>query len=186
MSESHYGAEEGLEQTEIIEPDAQPNSVMESLRAKHRELVNSKTLDLPIPGYEGELVARYRLLSMKELERIGNRVQKQVKGQGDRVLLASLDSIIVACDGLYYNRDGKLVSLSESIGKDEPPIKYDDRLIDFLGLTLDEGDSMGPARKTVLAVFGGNDIAVLDHSRAIGQWSADTSRDVSEAFLTIS
>jgi hypothetical protein len=184
MSENEHKVGEGLDQpTEVI----QPNSVMESLRAKHRELRESKTLDLPIPGYDGDLVARYRLLTMKELENIGNRVQKQVKNQGDRVLRASLDAIIVACEGMYYNRDGRLVPLSESISKDEPMIKYDDRLIEFLALELREDDplepTLGPARKTVLAVFGENDIAILDHSRAIGQWSSDTSRDVTEAFL---
>lgn len=183
MSEHEHESTEGLDQpTEQI----QPNSVMESLRARHRELVQAKTLDLPIPGYDGDLVCRYRLLSMKELENIGNRVQKQVKGQGDRVLLASLDSIIIACEGMHYSRDGQLVPLSESLGKDEPPIKYDERLVEFLALKISEEDTMGPARKVVIAVFGGNEIAILDHSRAIGQWSADTSRDVSEAFLPMS
>lgn len=185
---------EGLDQQEdsVIQPD----SIMGKLRQQHQDMKQSKTLDLPIPGYDGMLVAKYRLLHIKELEIIGERVQREVTGTGERVTLSSIDAIATACLGLYYNRDGELVGLNDSIGPDEAAIRFDDRLIAFLKLDIsDEGiarimpdgmsgiERLGPARRTVLAVWGGNDIAIIDHSRAIGQWSSDTSKRVTEAFL---
>lgn len=193
MSEHETEAVEGLDQPEEV----RPNSIMESLRRDHKALVKSKTFDLPIPGYNGSLVAQYRLMGIKELEIIGNKVQREFKKQGDRVLHASLDALITGCLGLYYNRNGELVGLHESIGDEEPPIRFDDRLVEFLALDIsddgmmelmpkmDASDifQMGDARRTVLAAFGGNDIAVLDHGNTIGRWSSDTTREVSERFL---
>jgi hypothetical protein len=184
---SEHVTEEGLGQPEEPETQPQPNSIMEGLRKKHQSLKSKKTLDLPIPGYDGALVAKYRLIGLKELEVIGNKVQREFKGLGERQKYASIDAIILACEGLYYNRDGKLVGLSESISDDEPPIKYDPRLVEFLNLDIETGfdDDIGPARRTVLALFGGDehDIAILDHSNSIGRWSSDTSKQVGEAFL---
>jgi hypothetical protein len=160
-------------------------SAMDALRRKHAELAEGKTVKMPIPGYDGDLVAEYRLLDVtKELDRIQTNVRNTYKKLGEVALYATLDVLATACIGLYYFNGEELRPLSESIGPDEPPICYDDRLVEFLGLDI-SGAEGSFARETVKQTFGGNEQAIIDHGRRLNSWMSNTSNDVSEGFLSM-
>lgn len=171
----------------VIEPEALPagehengrdNSMMGELRRRHAELAEAKTLDLPVPGYNDTLVARYRVLDIKgELDHLQAKVAHEFRSIGEQGVYGTIDALIMACEGMYYNNGSELKPLSEGIGPDEPPVLYDDRLADFLGF---EAQS---ARETVLETFGRNEPALIEHGRQLSVWMQNTSRTVMEGFL---
>jgi hypothetical protein len=150
-------------------------SIMEQLRKTHAEMVEHETVDLDIPNYKGQLVARYRVLSNEELEKIAKRIRRTFKGQRDRqadmVLALAEDGLIASCIGLYFrDEEGELQQLMA----DGFPIVYDHNLVEFLNLEADN------ARDTVLATFGGSirDMSIVDHYMRIIRWMRDSGADV--------
>jgi hypothetical protein len=150
-------------------------SIMDQLRKTHAEMVDNETVDLDIPNYKGQLVARYRVLSNEELEKIAKRIRRAFKGQRDRqadmVLALAEDGLIASCTGLYFRDDeGELQQLMA----DGFPIVYDHNLAEFLNVEA------ANARDTVLAVFGGShrDMSVVDHYMRIIRWMRDSGADV--------
>lgn len=156
------------------EPDT-PESLQERLRG-HREKAAERTyVDLPIPGYGGELWCRHRLMTPKELDEIGKKVREQVKTYAERISLATQDNLIASCLGFHVKRGDDLVPLDpDGVGE---PMKFDTRLAEFLGFEVKT------ARENVLAVFGGNALAVTGYGMALSRWFSDTSVDVAEELL---
>jgi hypothetical protein len=172
--EEQVGAEEA--------PSRNGTSMMDSLRRKHQELTEGVTIDIPIPGYNGALVARYRVLDVKEeLGKINAKVRHEFRSLGEIALYATIDVLIAACEGMYYNDGDKLRPLSESFG-DDVPVRYDDRLAEFLALDLSEA-SGSYARETVRQTFGENEPALIEHGRQLNVWMTDTSRSATGDFL---
>ncbi len=157
-------------------------SLMDSIRAKHQGIVDSKETTIPLPGYDGLLVAKYRLLNVKgELGAIGRKVEKAYKTVAEQGLYGTIDTMIMACiEILTTKEDGTLVPLSEFFGEDVP-IRYDARLADFVGLLQDVENKT--ARQVVFAVFGDNEPMILEHGRKLSGWMRDTTRDVDDDFL---
>jgi hypothetical protein len=153
-------------------------SLLDSLRAKRERLAASKTTDIPIPGYGGELVVRYRLCDpLVEGKQIGDRLLEQFKGadqESERMYFMFVDTLIAACDGIFVKVGDELVSLDE----EGDTIDYGDpRLGEFLGFTADT------ARDAVLAVFGDNKIAVTQHGRQLQLWMGDTTGELNRSTL---
>lgn len=156
------------------------NSVLNRLRDKRRRLAADQTHDMPIPGYGGELVVRYRLLDpLVEGKEIGQRIQQQYPkaGQETEMLHAvNLDTIVNACVGFYVRReDGDLVLLDpDGTGG----MDYGDpRLREFLDFDAES------AREAVVLVFGGNRAAVNVHAAQLQKWMGDTSGELNEGLL---
>jgi hypothetical protein len=168
-------AEPEQQQPEPLTPSS--GSMMDQLRRKRHELEGRKTVDIDVPGYDGMLVAEYRIIGTKELEQIGTKIEREFKAQGDRMLFAAIDGLLKACVQLYYSRDGDKVPISESFGPDEPPVTFDSRLAEFFNLNTES------ARDTLYAVFAENEIAIMQHSEKLGRWLGDTSREVQRVFL---
>jgi hypothetical protein len=148
---------------------------MEALRKTHAEMIDTETVDLDIPNYKGQLVARYRILTNEELEKIAKKIRRTFRGQKDRqaemVLALAEDGLIASCVGIFYrDEDSQLQQLKA----DGFPIVYDHNLSEFLGLDAQS------ARDVVLEVFGGSirDMAVVDHYMRIIRWMRDSGADV--------
>jgi hypothetical protein len=158
--------------------------MMDQLRKQHQDIRDGHaTTKLQVPGYSGKLVAEYRVLDIRnELDKITVKVRQQYSKMGEIALFTTLDVLVVACVGLYYNNGEKLRPISESIGPNEPPICYDDRLAEFLALDLSEAEGSF-ARETVYQAFGKNEQAIIDHGRLLNAWMSDTSREVMGDFL---
>jgi hypothetical protein len=165
----------GVYSSPLPEP---PESVMQRLREKRKSISERNEIDIDIPGYDGELVARYRLMEGHEFELIGKKVRRQFKSTADRLTYGSADTLIAACVNiLIRGADDRLYPLGDLIGLPGEPIRYDDRLAEFLKF---EANS---ARDVILGVFANNELALAQHQVKFARWTSDTSKDVSEDFL---
>jgi hypothetical protein len=130
-----------------------------SIRRKQQALQQAKTEDFDLPGYGGELVVRYRRLGL-------DGYRKALIGSGDTELDANLQFLIDACDGIYRRRDdGSLYSLWPDDVEHRPTEapRYGD-MDDLLGLEHDT------VRRSVLALFGDNELVLTEHSGQVEAW----------------
>lgn len=151
---------------------ASPESLKEGLRRQREENLHTSTLELALPEYTNpELVGQYRMVDPAELSVIGEKLKREFKNRTELVTYGAIDSIIVACAGLYARQAGskELISLNE-----EFPLRYDGRLAEYLGIEATT------AREVVIGVFGGNMYAIIDHNVKITRWMADRKVDLSD------
>lgn len=152
-----------------------PATGMDMLRAKRAEAAKRTTIDLRVPGYDGLLVARYRLLDpLIEGREIGDRVTAQFKGdETSQIHYMHVDTLIRACEGLYLRGDNGTLEPIDPEGTGEP-VKYDHRLATGLGFDVDPAQ---PARSALLAAFNGNKVAINIHAGQLQQWMGDPTGD---------
>lgn len=66
---------------------------------RHEEIRADKTLDLFVPGYEGMMKVRYRLLPEAEMDRLGRRIEEVKRGEGVAgAWKVEADSLVAMCD----------------------------------------------------------------------------------------
>lgn len=144
-------------------------SLIEQLRRKRAEAASHTTVDLAVPGYKGDIVARYRLIDLLvEGKEIQDRMQRQFEKDDDRMQFGMIDTLIAACIGIYFrNEEGQL----EPVDPDgNGPALYDDRLAVAFGY---EAES---ARDSLVKLFNGNNLAIRAHALRLSEWMADPSR----------
>jgi hypothetical protein len=134
-------------------------------------------LDTAVPG----LAVRFRYVNMRTMGKNGKQLAK-IKDEAQQAKLASLDTLILACDQmLVYTADGVKPLAPEG----EPPIRFDAQLVDGLrqiqGLKIDlsspDGGELG-AREIAFRVFGSNDWAVFQAAQQVTQWMADARNTI--------
>lgn len=164
------------------QPDA--GSVLGRLRARRDDLAQDHHLDLDIPGYDGDLVARYRPLTAAEQTRIAAKVERadRLAGNDEQAaeaqLRTALDTIIASCVEILVREDGVMVPLAEITGA-SAPVRYDQALADALGIP--GADS---ARAVVRGVFprdSHGDVVpqpVNRHANEVAAWMARIGSDV--------
>lgn len=159
-------------------------SLLDALAQERQDAIEKRECDLPVAGFSQiKLYARYRLLEGIELGRIGQKVTKEFKTTYDRNLYGSIDVIIAACEGFFVDvaGDGTLQPLTHG---GVPVTGYNSELAAALRFT-DSIDAKYPARSIVLALFGGNEVALVQHNMVLGRWMGNTSLDVNQAFLDL-
>lgn len=167
-----------MNENEHHEEDPLSNSMMDALRAKHQALGASKSIDIPLPGYDGLLVVTYRVLDVKkEIGDINRRIRREFKQEMERILYSTIDVMARSCVAISTTRNGELWPLSASIGPDEPPVCYDSRLAEFMGFVGAES-----ARQVILAVFQNIETMVLAHGQELSAWMTDTTKEVTTEF----
>jgi hypothetical protein len=153
-------------------------SITERLKRQHKEESQRKTVDLDIPGFDGGLFCRYRLMTSDELEAIVRRVRQSTRNRSDQITTATMDNLIGACEEFFVRDNGQDIPLSQVIGKDTP-VQYD---MD-LAKTMDFADRLPDpptARSILLELFAGNDIAMQAHGARLSQWMMRAGRDMDE------
>jgi hypothetical protein len=151
---------------------AGPESLKEGLRRQRQESVDTTFLDLPLPEYDNpELVGRYRMVDPKELAAMGDRLKREFKNRTELVTFGAIDSIIIACEGLFARMPGQkeLIPLDAEI-----PMTYDTRLADYLGFEAET------ARDALIQCFGGNIYAIIDHNIKITRWMGNRKADLTD------
>lgn len=179
----------GIRSTEDLagagSPQTTEQSLWDQLAQAREESAQARETFIAIPGYKGiDLLARYRLLEGHEIEKIarrsmGKKKQRQAGSMWDRNLSAAMDTMAEACTGIYYQREGDEEPQALAFG-DEPIFGFGDPGL-VTGLRLDP--SLDTVRKVILAMFGGNDLAISDHAIRLNRWFTDTNIDVDEDFL---
>jgi hypothetical protein len=161
---------------EHLETPEEAPSMMEELSRMHEEALANKTLDLDVPGYQEKLVVRYNRVDGKQLDVIGQRVRRQYKKDGERLLWGTVDTMIEACEGLYFRRPE-----SEELVPIDPdhrgiPLRYEERLAQVIGFPSDS------ARDVVHGLFAYNDVAITAHGFRLNRWMS-TNESGGEDFL---
>lgn len=167
---------------EVVQTDGEQSSnLLSQLAEKRREIADTKDVFLPVPGYDKEapiLLIKYRLLTGPELERIGQKVRREVKGRWDRQLEAAVETFIAACDGVYVDLED---------GKDPQPLTINGREVTGFTRDLAEGLEFADrlqdpdrARDVLFGLFANNDVAISKHNFLLNMWMSDTSVDISK------
>lgn len=174
------------EETTVLAPTngAHPATLMGRLRAQRQTIADRTSVEIRIRGYDDpQLVPRYRLLLPPELEVIGQNVRRAHKGDSARLLAASINILVAACEGFFIREIGSddLVPLDPGDGNPDP-VKFDLRLAEALGIPLPDEPV---ARDIVRGVFGGekHDVELVEYGQMLQRWMADTSIDVNRELL---
>lgn len=167
------------DEVETVHTDVTANgsagTIMEALRARHSQLLDSQHIFWAIPGYDDEMVAKYNVVDARTLMKIGDSLRKEKDLPPDeQQLLGAMDFLIKSCQEIYYDNGEKKIPLSEVMGV-EGEVGFDSRLAEFLGFS-----DIETARGTIMAVFGGNEIALFRHAMLVQNWMTDTTKGASE------
>jgi hypothetical protein len=111
-------------------------------------------------------------MGSRELDAIVRKVKSNTQERGDRIVHATSDNLVASCEEFWVRVDGKekrVRDLPEYTGNREIPVRYDESLAEFLGFSNELPDPP-TARSVVLALFGGNDIALGAHGARLAQW----------------
>jgi hypothetical protein len=147
-------------------------SILASVRARAAQLQAETTTDIPLPGYDGKLVGRYRAVS---LPRLYGRNGQMHNPMGEDWGLGA-DALATGLEGLYgLDPQGELVPLYAS----GDPARYDDELAQALGVEAEH-----TARAVLVAVMGGGALGesrVWAHFMQYQNWLvAGTGEEVAE------
>lgn len=156
-------------------------SILDLLKADYKELAEHKDVTIPIAGWERSgLAIRYRLPdSGIELDAVARKVNQQFPRQEQykRGYFTAVDTMIRLCEGLYFKHPED-ASIWVELDPKETGAPLD----------LGDGEELSPifgwnggvssARDVVKKLFGGNEIAVLNHATQLQRWLTDTKADL--------
>ena len=149
-------------------------SAFEALRQEVEERAAEEALLLPIPGWEGKLVARYTVVPREQITPLIKRVQRN--GVDSLSQDADIDLLCRALDSLYVvGDDDKRIRLDDP--ETGEPMRFDGRL----GALLPQAPAEAGARGVVRALFRDNTIALGTHIARVVEWMQDTSAEVEGA-----
>jgi hypothetical protein len=150
-------------------------SVLTDLRASRARIgANAKPVSIAIPGYGGNLVARFRWVPANELAATSRSIMA-IKNPTQQQLAAAADALVACNDEILVRVNGELESLQHG----GEPVTFAEGAGLCVALGLPAPSS---ARECVMAVFG-NDYAVADTAGKLMAWLEDTSRQVDEEHL---
>ena len=114
---------------------ADGGSVLDNLKRKRNKIAQDRHLDLDIPGYDGEIFARYKPVDWDRLKSIAEKAENSSSRRKE--LNAQADTIATACDTLFIRVEGEPepIPLHEAYPDvfGDFPAKYDSRLGKLLG-----------------------------------------------------
>lgn len=155
-------------------------SVIDAVKARRRELGESKTLTLAIPGYDGRLAVRYHTLSGEVFNRL---VGARALRGGQIPEHVNADILIQACDAVLVEDGGTLKPIGDVAGIEtaaDDPVKFDSRLAEILELEADT------AREVVHEVFspkGRRDLTYPGHAAALVSWMQGNEEEIDQSLL---
>lgn len=152
-------------------------TLLDGLRKKREGISKDRTMDLDIPGYDGELAVRYGIVPWDELKVIGEKAQESRARRKE--LMAHADTLIRACRTILLKNQttGEMQPANEIIKeyKDGEPVRFDERLAEMFKLDTKS------ARETLFAVFA-NDLAVTAQHNELGAWMQSSNNQDSQDF----
>lgn len=149
------------------------------------ERVQDLYLDLPIPSWDGALVARFDVLPRKDIQRF---IQNQSMGRDrDSGIQNDASFLAAACRGLYLLDPEKESEGSRMEGDDRyvliegvggSPVKFDTQLAEKLQRT-----ELNSAAEVVMYCFKGNDVALGAMALKVFQWMQNTDKEVADSLV---
>jgi hypothetical protein len=146
-----------------LEHDAPKSALITRLRKQAVAQRRERHIELEIGGaFDPPLVARYGVLPVHELDRYG----EQVNDARSSNMEVGID-IMVRTNLAVLARDGdELVELEDDMGS----VTFGHRLALLLELPLPPGELDMPPRDVIVALFGGNGIALSAHGGQLLEW----------------
>lgn len=149
-------------------------SILGQLRASRAKIgAGAEPLKLAIPGYDPEVVVKYKWVPLKTLTRTAQSLSKMTE-MSEQAIAAAADTVVSTCHEVCVRINGELVPLSTS---DVPVTFGDPRLAYALGF-----GNPGNARQMAVLAFN-NEHALINLAAEIVEWLKDTTRRVDEEAL---
>ncbi len=151
-------------------------SILNAIRSKRQAMSKDRKTIIDIPGYDGMLVAEYRVIPYDQMSKLMNKAASAKDSQGE--LNAVTDVLVRACHQiLVRDESGKLEPLNEAVPEfGDDPVRYDLRLAQAAEVTGDR------ARLICQNVFN-NDLALVDHNNTLVEWMKSSEREEADTFL---
>lgn len=149
--------------------------ILTKIAQEREERVQDLHLDLPIPTWDQQLVARFEVMPRKEMEKFADK---------KRTLELDVDFLVKACTGIWAldaertvegtrNEDNEDYVLVED---EDGPVTFEERLGVKIGMTPDQDPSR--ARNVVLYCFKNNGIAISGFVIRVLTWMNNTDAKV--------
>lgn len=142
---------------------AEAGSVVSRLRELRESFSNDAHVDLDVPGYRGELVARYVPLAWDVIRGLAIRGERGKRNPDVGPTLAA-DGLANAVDGFFFREGDDLVPVT---WQGDPVTQYGNALAAVLGIEGTES-----VRETVKAVFP-DEFALVSHYGELMEWQAE-------------
>jgi hypothetical protein len=168
---------------EITEDESvKPPTLADQLRERRTEIAESKTVMLPLTGYEKYGVqVQHRLVDRTEVEDIGRRILNETRDRGERNMRILLDTIITSTVGFYHQIEvEEPTEILNDLDGDARVTNWG-QFAQYLGWRVAGEDSY--ARAAVYWVFGGNEFAIGQYGIMLNRWMGNTGIKVDEEFL---
>lgn len=158
-----------------------PLSLQERLAGIRKDKAENRTYDIDIPGYDGELFGRYKLLDEHKIAQLVNTARKTTKDPVERGIAAASDVLINALIELWVRDEGREIRLAEVMGL-ENPVRFDLHLAEFLKFKDELGETPN-ARGVLRKLFIDNGLAIGAHSQRLQRWMTTNGVELSEEIL---
>jgi hypothetical protein len=161
-----------VQATDVATGNGEPPSEFARLRARRAAIALRKTVDLEVPGYQGDLLVRYHLLDWQVVRKLLQHLDptRATLQESEREFNAQVDTLIQACEGLYFRKeDGTLHDLE---------CKWDKTFSEHMGY---DPDLAASARAVVKLTFD-NDLALSAHYVELMNWMNGQSVEADEEF----
>ena len=140
---------------------AEPGSALARIRAAAAAQRKDRSLELPVGGEFGDrLVLRYGLLPLEDMDRYADLAA----GASPRLSALTIDMMVSACRTVLWREQGTDTDLAVGLTAE---------LWELMDWPLPEGvDELADLtpREIVLALFGGNGMAVVGHAEELMTW----------------
>lgn len=143
-------------------------------RIKSRRSETDDTLRLPVPSWNGELIAEYKVLDRTDIENMVKRIRARQSGQAG--VKAKPDSVGADCDFLIKACGGIIAHDNETDEEEVLTNGFNSELTALLG----NPDGVETARDLVLYLLKNNTVALASHSMKVARWMEDTSKPVDD------
>lgn len=152
-------------------------SVLGELRKSRQQIGSGAApIDIPIPGYQGKLIARFKWVPVTALAATAASLRK-IKDPTTQQLAAVADALAATNDEILVHSDPETDPQSLTYQGAPCTFQNGEGLALALGFAAPRS-----ARECVNAVFN-NEYAMVDVAQRVMQWLEDTSREVDESFL---
>jgi hypothetical protein len=136
-----------------------PGALLDRLRRDSARVRDGRTLDKPVPAFDGALILRFKPLDIGQLERF---VESRRAGKVSEIS-EGIDALATCCIGVIGIYDGTTVEL---------PALLDHRLAVLLNMPFPPGATL-TAREVVINLFGGEAFALGKFVDEVVEWMTD-------------
>lgn len=164
-------------------PPKNLQGLLKKTATKRAERVKDLHLDLPIPTWDGDLVARFGILPRREVEAFSEK---------RRSLDADMDFLITATHCLYardpdHTSEGERMEENDDYvrveAEDGRALKFEQSLGEALGMKVAEENGTIRGRTVVMYCFKDNAIAIGGFVARVVTWMQNTDAEIAERLV---